>query len=139
MQDLPVNYTVTRFLRFGWRGVQTGVEPVASGSVLLNEDGQFTVPVLLEGDKKMDLGYYVFRIDATVTNLAGETQTSSYNVSVGNRSVTLGANIQNPLCKDDSIRLTFIATNLDGQPVSVEGTYKLYPVADGAKSEDLPR
>lgn len=137
LQDLPVNYTVTRFLRFGWRGVQTGVEPVASGSVLLNEDGQFTVPVLLEGDKKMDLGYYVFRIDATVTNLAGETQTSSYNVSVGNRSVTLGANIQNPLCKDDSIRLTFIATNLDGQPVSVEGTYKLYPVADGTKSEDV--
>lgn len=38
LQDLPVNYTVTRFLRFGWRGVQTGVEPVASGSVLLNED-----------------------------------------------------------------------------------------------------
>ncbi len=137
LQDLPLNYTITRFLRFGWRGAQLGTEPIASGTVSLNEDGQFTIPVSLEGDNNLDLGYYVFQINATVTNVAGETQTSSYNISVGNRSMMLGAEIQNPLCKDDSIKLTFKATNLDGQPVSVDGTYKLYPVTNGAKSEEV--
>lgn len=137
LQDLPAEYTVTRFMRLGWRGVHMGTAPLASGSVLLNEDGQFTIPVLLEGDKNQDFGYYAFQVNVTVTNEAGETQTSTYVLNVGNRSMTLGADIQNPLCKDDSIRLTFIATNLDGQPVNVEGSYKLYPVVNGAKSEEV--
>lgn len=136
LQDLPLNYTVTRYLRFGWRAAQTGMEPLASGTVMLNEDGGFTIPVSLNGDKDMYGGYYVFRINATVTNVAGETQASTYNISVGNRSMMLGAEIQNPVCKEDSILVNFKATNLDGQPVNVEGTYKLYPVKNGMKSED---
>lgn len=137
LQDLPLNYTVTRFMRFGWQGAQLGAEPIASGTVSLNEDGQFTIPVSLSGDKGFDMGYYVFQIQATVTNVAGETQASTYSLGVGNRSMLLGAEIQNPVCKEDSIKLTFKATNLDGQPVSVEGNYKLYPVVGGAKSEEV--
>lgn len=51
LQDLPLNYTVTRFMRFGWQGAQLGAEPIASGTVSLNEDGQFTIPVSLSGDQ----------------------------------------------------------------------------------------
>lgn len=137
LQDLPLNYTVTRYLRFGWRGAQMGMEPLASGTATLDEDGAFTIPVTLNGDKNMDAGYYVFQVNATVTNVAGETQTSTYTISVGNRSMMLGADVKNPVCKEDSIKVTFNATNLDGQPVSVEGTYKLFPVKNGAKSEEV--
>ncbi len=137
LQDLPLNYTVTRFMRFGWQGAQLGIEPIESGTVSLNEDGQFKIPVSLTGDKGFDRGYYVFQVHATVTNVAGETQTSVYSLGVGNRSMLLGTEIQNPICKEDSIKLTFKATNLDGQPVSVEGGYKLYPVIGGAKSEEV--
>ena len=89
LQDLPLNYTVTRFMRFGWQGAQLGAEPIASGTVSLNEDGQFTIPVSLSGDKGFDMGYYVFQIQATVTNVAGETQASTYSLGVGNRSMLL--------------------------------------------------
>ena len=87
LQDLPVNYTVTRYLRYGWRGAQLGMEPLASGSVPLNDDGQFAIPVILTGDKDMTTGYYVFQVDATVTSVGGETQSSSDSVSVGPRSM----------------------------------------------------
>lgn len=136
LQDLPVNYTVTRYLRYGWRGAQLGMEPLASGSVPLNDDGQFAIPVILTGDKDMTTGYYVFQVDATVTSVAGETQTSSYSLSVGNRLMLLDVEIESPVCKDDSIKVDFKASNLDGQPVRVEGNYKLYPMSEGEKQEE---
>lgn len=137
LQELPVNYTVTRYLRWGWRGTQMGSEPLASGSVLLNQDGAFTIPVVLSGDKSMDTGYYVYQINATVTNVAGETQTSTFNLNVGNRSMVLGAEIKSPICKDDSIKVTFLGINLDGKPVNVEGTYRLYPIRKGENPEEV--
>lgn len=127
LQNLPVQYTVTRNLRFGWRMPYSGGDLMASGTVSLNEEGTFSIPVSLEGSKEMENGYYLFRIDATVTNLAGETQTASYNLPVGNRSLILSTTLQGNVCKDDTIAATFRAINLNEQPIAAQGTVKLYP------------
>lgn len=131
LQNLPMQYTVTRYLRFGWGGMQQGTEPLSSGLVTLNADGKFTLPVVLKGDQNPDeMAYYTFEVNATVTNVAGETQSSSFNIVVGNRSLLLSAALDERICKDDSIQTTFRATNLNGQPVTVEGTARLYWMAN---------
>lgn len=129
LQDLSMQYTVTRYLRFGWRGMQQGNEPLASGTVTLNENGQFSIPVVLKGEKTLDdMLYYNFEVNASVTNVAGETQSSSFNITVGNRSLLLSTELTTEVCQDDSIQALFQATNLNGQPVTVEGTVLLYLV-----------
>ncbi|WP_291683865.1 alpha-2-macroglobulin family protein [Bacteroides sp.] len=126
LQNLPMQYTVTRLLRFGWRIPSQASDPIASGTVQLNAEGVFTIPVALEGEKEMEAGYYLFQVNATVTNLAGETQTTSYALPVGNRSLLLSTTLPERVCKDDNISATFQAMNLNDQPVTVSGTVMLY-------------
>lgn len=130
VQDIPVKYTVNRsFNSWRWR-----TEPpvlIASGEVSLNNNGEFVIPVTLDSDENTkNLGYYTYSIEASVTNLAGETQSTITRVAAGERSILLNAEFKNLINKDDSINVTFSATNLNGQPVSVSGEYKVFPVTD---------
>lgn len=126
LQGLPVQYTVSRYLRYGWLGARTAANPEASGTVMLSDDGTFSIPVTLDGEPNMEAGYYTFQVEATVTNVAGETQSSSFSIAVGSRSLLLGSNLDQRVCKDDSIRAMFSAHNLNGQPVAVNGTIRLF-------------
>ena len=46
LQDLPVKYTVKRSVVDLWRLAES--TQIASGEVIANEDGEFTIPVFLE-------------------------------------------------------------------------------------------
>lgn len=134
MQE-PVQYTVYRTVR-GWWGRFFGERTlIASGSVEARSDGQFTIPVTLQSDDKMktDEGFYMYSVEASVTSMAGETQSSTTTLAAGTRSLILSANVPERINKDDSIKITFAANNLSGNPVSVEGEYKLYPYSDYSK------
>ncbi len=137
LQDTPVQYTVTRLLRMGFGGYyNANDELLDSGTAILDADGKFVVPVHLLGEAdKSSFFLYHYQIDATVTNVAGETQSSSYTIAVGDPSLILSTNLSDEalLSKDTPIKLTFKVTNLDGQPVAVEGTYALYPITDTKK------
>ena len=85
---------------------------------MIGADGIFSIPVRLQGGKGVTTGYYTYQIEASVTNQAGETQTSVTTLSAGDRSLILSVDIQDRICKDDSIRLTFVARNLNMEPVS---------------------
>lgn len=132
LQELPAQYTLTRTVsRWGAWGISPTV--LASDSVRLDADGRFTIPVTLTPDEayRNDDGvYFQYRLTVSVTNLAGETQTSEMTLNAGNRSLLLDAELPDLICKDDTIKATFRATNLDRQPVKVEGTYRLYAVTD---------
>lgn len=130
LQGLSMQYTVNRYLRYGWRGGRVTANPEASGTVMLNDDGTFSIPVALNGELNTEAEYYTFQVDATVTNVAGETQSSSFNIAVGSRSMLLGSNLEKRVCKDDSISAVFSAQNLNGQPVAVNGTVQLFRITD---------
>ena len=130
LQELPVQYTVNRYLPLWWGSGRFTDNLLASGTVVLNNDGTFSIPVTLEKGKETDVSFYHFVVKATVTNVAGETQTSSTIIAVGDRSILLGAKLESPVCKDDSIRALFTATNLNGTPVSVDGTVQLYRITN---------
>lgn len=138
LQELPVQYTINCYQRFGWRGMRTEVNAQVSGTVTLNADGQFSIPVLLDGEEDAEMASYIFEIEATVTSVAGETETSLFNIAAGPRSLLLGTSLGERICKDNSIDGVVKATNLDGQPVVVEGTAKLYPMIDEESEKTSP-
>jgi hypothetical protein len=136
VQGSPVRYVVTRRLS-GWRGQLYDTDtPVASGSVPLNDAGEFTLPVVLRaGDKPGSdpgRGFYTFTVSATVTHVMGETQTSTATFNVGDRSLLLSADVPGRINKEEDIKVTFGATNLSREPVEVEGSYRLYRFSDYA-------
>lgn len=133
VQDVPVNYTIKRFMR-GWWGRYMGNETlIASGAVTVDDNGNFSIPVSLLADEQQrnNEGFYVYNVEATVTNIAGETQSSQTSIAAGSRSLLLGINAPaDKLNKDNDIKITFTATNLSAQPINVKGTYKLYPFSN---------
>ena len=131
LQDLPVKYTVKRSAYNLWR--ISGAVQIASGEVTANENGEFTIPVRLEESdeyKNNDRVYYRYSIEATVTNVAGETQSSTDVIPAGNRSLVLQMELDKKTCKDRPFDIVFKAQNLNEQPVEVNGNYYLYPLEE---------
>lgn len=137
VQDIPVQYVITRSMFGWWRQYYGGGTTIDSGEATLSDTGEFTVPVTLKPDKDYnpDYGYYSYNVSVTVTNIAGESQTATTTVAAGNRSLLLSVDAPEMINKDDSIRLTFNARNLNQQPVNVKGQYKLYPFTDYASKK----
>lgn len=131
LQDLPVKYTVKRSTYSFWRISES--TQIASGEVTADANGEFTIPVRLEESdayKNNDKVYYRYSVEATVTNVAGETQSSTDVISAGNRSLVLQVELHDKTCKDKPFDTMFNVRNLNGQPVEVKGNYYLYPAKD---------
>lgn len=129
LQDLPVKYTVTRSA-FNWWRLEESIQ-MASGEVMTNADGEFSIPVrLAENDrwKNDNRLHYRYSITTTVTNVAGETQSSTDVISAGNRSLVLQVDLNEKNCKDKPVEMVFKVQNLNGQPLEAEGTYRLFRV-----------
>lgn len=128
LQDLPVKYTVKRSTYSFWRISES--TQIASGEVTADENGEFTIPVRLEESdayKNNDKVYYRYSVEATATNVAGETQSSTDVISAGSRSLVLQTELKEKTCKDKPFTIVFKAQNLNGEPVEVKGNYALYP------------
>lgn len=129
VQDASLNYKVSRrynpWVRslYGARG--WGVTPLKSGELVVDSNGKFSIPVHLEGDKTDSIALYTYKVDVSVTSLAGETQAASTSLAVGNRSVMLSIDLPSQICKEDTIRATFFARNLSEKPVELSGEYRL--------------
>lgn len=131
LQDLPVKYTVKRSVYSFWRISESA--QIASGEVTADGNGEFTIPVRLEESdvyKNNDKIYYRYSVEATATNVAGETQSSTDVISAGSRSLVLQMELQEKTCKDKPFNIVFKAQNLNGQPVEVQGNYALYSAKD---------
>ena len=141
LQDLPVKYTVKRSAFSLWRFAES--TQIASGEVTANENGEFTIPVRLEENdvyKNDARVYYRYSVEATATNVAGETQSSTDVISAGNRSLVLQTELSDKICKDKPFHTVFKVQNLNGQPVEVRGTFFLYQAkdADFKKLDEKP-
>ena len=140
LRDLPVKYTIKRSAYSFWQLRMNDL--IASGEVTTGADGVFTIPVQLEGDTLYNNGrgnYFSYLIEVTVTNAAGETQTSTKVISAGDTSLYLRTSLMPKSCKDEPIKLDFYASN-QGQLVDVEVTYRLYRAKDKSMKqlEDTP-
>jgi hypothetical protein len=136
LQDVTAKYNVTRSSWKPWRMAYEQSILLASGEVNLNEDGTFFIPLFLkeEAGEKEGQRYYTYNIEASVTSKSGETQSSSTSLVAGDRSLLLTTNLAERVCKDDTIRVTFEAKNLNSQPITIDGEYKLYASVEENKT-----
>jgi len=78
-----------------------------------------------------------FVVDATVTDLNGETQTGTYTVTVGDVSMILQAEMPDRLEKMSDDKIVITARNLDGAEIAARGTYHLYTLLENDSINDL--
>lgn len=129
VQDVPLVYTIKRSTP--WMGARmAGSEPLASDTIQLNAEGDFSIPVDLRpgGAGQWRISSYFFSIEAVVTGDAGETQTASYSLTASEQAYNFTSDIPTELCKEDSITADFSIENSNRQLLNMEGIYRLYPI-----------
>lgn len=141
VQDVPLVYTVTR--RNYWRGWGEQPAPLASDTIQLDANGDFSIPVILKPGANAGLSRgerFSYQIEAVVTDEAGETQSAQYFLSAAQQAYFFTADINRELCKDDSIAARLSVDNAANQVLAIEGICRLYPVIDSktGKIADKP-
>lgn len=135
LQDVMVKYHVNRSpALWRWEARQYGI---ASGEVKTNDKGEFKIRVYLEPDQSnsgLSVWYNSFMVEASVTDVAGETQSGSLRLAVGSSSMVLSADLPENVEKEQFNKLVFSAENLDHQPLTVKGEYAVYQLQDSQPS-----
>lgn len=140
VQNTEVKYTVERRTPSFWRWMYTTPKPLASGEVKTNDAGEFSVRVFLEPDRELaslPVWYTSYRIEAVVTDAAGETQSNATNLRTGSASVVLSTDLPEEIQRETMGKITFFARNLEQQPVKVSGEYAVYELTDKV-AEGMP-
>lgn len=105
-------------------------EQVAFGSAETDGNGSFSfgfraIPAREQKDSA-DIRMYVYRVEAAVTDLNGETQTGTGSVKVGDRQLLLSAAIDAQADVKALEALKVLAANLNDQPVETSGTLHIF-------------
>ena len=132
LQEANVEYSITRrqmWWRF-WGGNST--DHYAAGSVTTDEDGRFEIlftPEKPDG-QRFSKEIYSFVVEATVTDINGETQTAAYTVTVGDLSMILSLEMADRWIKEKDEKIVITAKNLDDNDVDAEGTYRIFSLQE---------
>ncbi len=129
LQYAEVKYRITQnpiwfLFRFGSPGVQ-----IAEGTVKTDEKGAFDLSFVAEktsSDRWSKEVYYSYNIEVSVTDTNGETQESSTQVPVGDKSMHLTISELNLVDKDKPENTIIQAYNLNGKSLSTQGTYQVF-------------
>lgn len=132
VQDVPLVYTLSRQSLLGiWGTRGLRLEPIASDTLQLDAEGNFSIPVVLQPVKDEpfpQLASYSFQIEVTVTGDAGETQSARYNLTASHQAYTFIDEIKREVCKEDPITAKLSIENSNNQTLDVEGICRLYPI-----------
>jgi uncharacterized protein YfaS (alpha-2-macroglobulin family) len=127
LTDARISYTVVRNPL--WRpffGRVSSTE-IAFGDVTLDEEGKFKITFKAEVDEIELLRNYVaynYTINISVTDINGETQTTSSSVFVANRALQISSNIKPIIIREQMDTISIMSQNVSGifTPVNVEIT-----------------
>lgn len=125
VDQAQVKYRVVRSATFpypiwwrGWYPTSPEME-IANGVILTGDTGHFAITFQAIPDLSLDETYkpvFHYRIFADVTDINGETQSSSTLVSVGYTAMLLDAAIPPQVDKTGKQSFSISTTNLNGQP-----------------------
>jgi len=134
--DAKVVYRVKRNVQFPswyyWRRPYYNVEAqeITFGDTKTNAKGEFEITFKALPDQsvsKENLPVFNYEITADVTDINGETRSTSTIVNVGYHAMTLNINASQKIDKaKKEIELTLASQNLNGQFASAKGQLKIY-------------
>jgi len=126
-----------------WFGGQTDAETIATGTSVLNDDGQFTFKFTPSADERYlkDKGRsvtYRYKISADITDEGGETRSASRSIHLG--FVAIRTTLESSAAFERTgqpIKLSATRLDLDGSPAKGDGSWQLYRLAQ-PKETPLP-
>ena len=131
--NLNVEYTLSarRFIPWGYHFDDNKLK---MDTVKTKEDGSFSIeffPQETDIDIPLERVFsnkksHKYHIEASVTDLNGETQESEFSMAVGNVSMLLELDIPEKIEKSDSPNLSIKAKNTNGETIKTSGTYHIY-------------
>jgi uncharacterized protein YfaS (alpha-2-macroglobulin family) len=134
--DAKVSYRVKRsvyyprwyYWRYSYRN--TTPQEIAHGETTTDGSGTYSIDFKAIPDtntNKENLPTFNYEVTADVTDINGETHSTTTFVTVGYHTLTANMMLANPLDKDaKDQKLTIATNNLNGQFVPVKGTVKMY-------------
>jgi len=138
LQNGNVNYRIVRRFWLISRMSPVSSEQVSEGSTTLQPDGSFVIRFQPERSKtdKTSPQIYTYDIYVTITDSKGETQESSYSVSVGDKRLLISTTLTGEEEKETISPLVRIST-INNQPVNLQGTYQLFSLEETNEKEIL--
>ncbi|MFK5973285.1 MAG: MG2 domain-containing protein [Flavobacteriaceae bacterium] len=134
--DAKISYRVKRVVYYPrwyyWHHPFNNTTPqeIAHGETTTDASGEYKINFKALPDNSVDqnnLPTFSYEITADVTDINGETHSTSSIVRVGYHTMTANIYIANPYDKDDKDNTMLISTNnLNGQFVPAQGTLKMY-------------
>lgn len=132
--DAKVTYTVKRVVYFprwyywGRPSFQSNPQEIAHGETISDGSGTYQIPFKAIPDNTVaeDLPVFNYEVTADVTDLNGETHSTTTTVRVGYHALTAQIVVPNPFDKDKNDSLALATNNLNGQFTPAKGTLKMY-------------
>lgn len=127
LSDVPVAYSINRDKYEGlWRYNATEKSNIKNDTIFTNNEGKFEIKFATVDSISSQYGYYNYRINASVTDVSGETREASTNFNIGKNN--LSVKLTNPLLvrTDEKLNLEIRSTNLNNQPTKASGTLKIF-------------
>ncbi|WP_121328821.1 MULTISPECIES: alpha-2-macroglobulin family protein [unclassified Flavobacterium] len=133
ISDANVTYTVTRYTSY-FRNYYTQEqnEVLTTGETKTDASGKFSIDFVAlpsKNSKKEQLPIFNYIINATVTDINGETHESQTTVRVGYHDLDLKIIVADEIETKDKKGIKLISTNLNGEFLAVKGELKIYFVA----------
>lgn len=133
-----VSYRITRASTYRyWYGYypNTDAQEIAFGTVETDANGKFEIPFKAIPDYTRmgsDNPVFVYTITADVTDINGETQSTSSSLTIGKKALVLSVNLSDQVNKAAPGHALINAQNLNGQPVAAKGTVKIFKLKSPA-------
>ncbi len=144
ISNAKVVYTVKRQVQYPkwwywyrpyWN--RSEAQEISHGEVTTNEKGEFEIVFLAQPDKSIsakDLPVFNYRINADITDVNGETRSTSTVVNVGYHTLIASIVIDEKIDKESKEnKLTIDTKNLNGEFAPAKGVLKIYKVASSKK------
>ena len=131
LQDASVAYRITRQQSW-WRFWGGAPEQFTEGIVTSDDQGGFEIRFTPEKSdtEQGRQSAFTFVVEATVTDLNGETQVGTYALSVGEISMMLQLEMPERWEKEGDDPILITAKNLNGSEVKATGSYQVYAVEE---------
>jgi len=136
VSDANVTYKVDRLTQmyiydYSYYNRNTGTKTISTGKMKTNEKGEFefsftALPDLIVKQKYNP--YFTYTVTVDVTDLSGETRSTSFAVIVAYKTMNIGSGMPYYLSKSDTNSYKFYASNLSGFDVFTKGNYEIRKV-----------
>lgn len=136
LDEATVSYRVVRnasfpywcYYRWGYWPQSAQME-ITNGTTTTDDNGAFKIDFIAKADKSVNKKYsptYSYTVYADVTDINGETHSSTTYVSVGYKALNINIGIAEKINKNDVDTINFTTTNLNGEFETAAGNVKIW-------------